>query len=46
MAIRVLLADDQLPWGDPGRDDRVFAEIEREKGAALRAAGKDPPGGL
>lgn len=42
MAVRVLLADDQAPWGDPARDARVFAEIEREKGAALRAAGKDP----
>lgn len=38
--VRVLLADDQVP--DPARDARVLAEIEREKGAALRAAGKDP----
>ncbi len=42
MPVRVLLADDQVPWDDPARDERVLAEIEREKGEALRAAGKDP----
>jgi CheY-like chemotaxis protein len=42
MSIRVLLADDQVPWDDAALDDRVRSEIVAEKGEELRKKGKDP----
>jgi len=42
MAIRVLLADDQIPWNDEALDDRVKSEIVAEIGEKLRKKGKDP----
>lgn len=42
MPIRVLLADDQIPWDDAVLDERVKSEIVAEIGQKLRERGKDP----
>lgn len=40
--IRILFADDQIPWNDPAKDESVFDAINQEKGEVLKALGKDP----
>lgn len=42
MSIRVLLADDQIPWDNEEKDGRVRSEIIAEIGEILRQKNKDP----